>query len=128
MTKRPHFAALLLMVFVAYLRRTMAFVDQQRTTLMGDDVRAEREAVLAAIREERVAVLEAIAMERSIVLEALRAERAATFEDLDKLMDDAFSREANKIFVRGLVLIVIFLAGLAVIVLFGARAIKVQKR
>lgn len=78
MTKRPRFAALLLMVFVAYLRRTMAFVDQQRTTLMGDDVRAER--------------------------------------------------EANKIFVRGLVLIVIFLAGLAVIVLFGARAIKVQKR
>jgi hypothetical protein len=111
----------------AYLRRTMAFIDQQRSTLMGDDVQTERVAVLAAIREERVAVFEAIAEERSIVIEALRAERAATFDDLYRLMDDTFSREVNKIFVRGLILIVMFLAGLAVIVFLGVRAIKAQK-
>jgi hypothetical protein len=111
----------------AYLTRTMAFVDQQRTTLMGEDVRSEREAVLAAIRDERVAVFEAIAAERGIVLEALRAERAATFEDLDKLMDHSFSREVNKIFVRGLILVLMFLAGFAVIVFLGVRAIKAQK-
>jgi hypothetical protein len=111
----------------AYLRRTMSFVDQQRTTLMGEDLRAEREAVLAAPGKERVAVLEAIAEERSIVLEALRAERVATFEDLDKLLDHSFSREVNKIFVRGLVLVVMFLAGLAAIVYLGVRAIKAQK-
>jgi hypothetical protein len=107
-----------------YLRNTMAFVDRQRATLMRDDVRAEREAVLAAIQAERIAVLDAIAEERAIVLDALRAERAATFEDLDALMDNAFSREVNKMFVRGLVLIVLFLAGLAVIVFFGVRALK----
>jgi hypothetical protein len=107
-----------------YLRNTMAFVDRQRATLVRDDVRAEREAVLAAIQAERIAVLDAIAEERAIVLDALRAERAATFEDLDALMDNAFSREVNKMFVRGLVLIVLFLAGLAVIVFFGVRALK----
>jgi hypothetical protein len=42
-------------------------------------------------------------------------------------MDDTFSREVNKIFVRGLILIVMFLAGLAVIVFLGVRAIKAQK-
>jgi len=89
----------------AYLTRTLAFVNQQRATLMGDDVRAEREAVLAAITEERIAVLEAIAEERSIVLDTLRAERAAAFEDLDALMDEAFTREVNKMFVRGLILV-----------------------
>lgn len=111
----------------AYLSRTLAFVNHQRATLMGDDVRAEREAVLAAIQEERVAVLAAIAEERTIVLDALRTERAATFEDLDTLMDRAFTREANKLFLRGLVLIGIFLAGLAVIVSLGVRALRGQK-
>jgi hypothetical protein len=110
-----------------YLRNTMAFIDQQRATLMGDDVRAEREAILMAIQAERIAVLDAIADERAVVLDALRAERVATFEDLDALMDRAFTREANKLFVRGLVLIALFLTGLAVVVFFGVRAIKGQK-
>jgi hypothetical protein len=105
----------------------MAFIDQQRATLMGDDVRAEREAILMAIQAERIAVLDAIADERAVVLDALRAERVATFEDLDALMDRAFTREANKLFVRGLVLIALFLTGLAVVVFFGVRAIKGQK-
>jgi hypothetical protein len=110
-----------------YLSRTLTFVDQQRTTLMGDDVRAEREAVLAAIQAERISVLAAIAEERTIVLEALRGERVATFEDLDALMDKAFTREVNKMFVRGLVLIGLFLAGFGVIVFLGVRALKEQK-
>ena len=109
------------------LSRTLAFVNQQRATLMGNDVPKEREAVLAAIREERIAVLSTVAEEREIVLEALREERVATFEDLDTLMDEAFTREVNKIFVRGLVLIGLFLAGLAAVVSLGVRAIKKQQ-
>jgi hypothetical protein len=111
----------------ASLTRTLAFVDQQRTTLMGDDVRAEREAVLATIREERIAVLEAISEERRIILDALREECAATFDDLDTLMDDAFTREVNKMFIRGLILIGLFLVGFATIVFFGVRALKQRK-
>ena len=111
----------------AYLRRTLSFVDQQRATLMGEDVRAEREAILAAIQAERIAVLEAIADERSIVLDALRKERAATFEDLDALMDKAFTREVNKMFARGIVLVSIFLIGLAVIAFLFVRAMKHQR-
>jgi hypothetical protein len=111
----------------AYLSRTLTFVHQQRTILMSEDVRAEREAILAAIQEERIAVLAAIAEERSIVLEALRGERVATFEDLDALMDEAFTREVNKMFVRGLFLIGLFLAGFAVIVFLGVRALNEQK-
>ena len=111
----------------AYLTRTLAFVNQQRATLMGDDVRAEREAVLAAITEERIAVLEAIAEERSIVLDTLRAERAATFEDLDALMDEAFTREVNKMFARGLILVSMLLVGLAVIAFLFVRALRQQK-
>lgn len=111
----------------AYLSRTLAFINQQRAMLMGDDVRAEREAILAAIQEERVAVLAAIAEERTIILDALRAERVATFEDLDALMDEAFTREVNKMFARGLVLISLFLAGFAGIAFLGVRALKNQK-
>lgn len=110
----------------AYLTRTLAFVNQQRTTLMHDDVRAEREAVLTAIREERIAVLQAIAEERGIVLAALHEERVATFEDLDRLMDDAFTREVNKLFSRGLVLAAIILGGFAAITFLGVRALKRQ--
>jgi hypothetical protein len=108
----------------AYLSRTLAFINQQRTTLMTNDVRAEREAVLRAIREERIAVLEAIADERRIILEALREERVATFDDLDQLMDEAFSREVNKLFARGLILIAIILGGFATITFLGVRALK----
>ncbi len=111
----------------AYLSRTLAFINQQRAMLMGDDVRAEREAILAAIQEERVAVLAAIAEERTIILDVLRAERVATFEDLDALMDEAFTREVNKMFARGLVLICLFLAGFAGIAFLGVRALKNQK-
>jgi hypothetical protein len=110
-----------------YLRRTMNFVDGQRATLMGDDVRREREAILAAIQEERIAVLEAISDERQIVLDALREERTKTFEDLDALMDEAFSREVDKLFVRGLFLIALFLIGFAGITFLGVRAFRAQK-
>lgn len=108
----------------AYLSRTLAFIDQQRETLMGEEVRTEREVILAAIQEERFAVLAAIAEERAIVLDALREERAATFEDLDILMDRAFTREVNKMFARGLVLIALFLTGFGVIVFLGIRAFR----
>ena len=108
----------------AELSRTLSFIDQQRTILMHEDVRGERQAVLTAIREERIAVLEAIADERRIVLDALRAERVATFQDLDGLMDKAFTREINKLFIRGLILIAILLAGFATITILGARALK----
>lgn len=108
----------------AYLSRTLTFVDQQRSILMTSDVRAEREAVLSAIREERIAVLAAIAEERSIVLEALRRERVATFEDLDQLIDQAFSREVDRLFTRGLILIAIILGGFAAITFLGVRALK----
>jgi len=111
----------------AYLSRTLAFIDQQRETLMGEEVRTEREAILAAIQEERFAVLAAIAEERAIVLDALREERAATFEDLDILMDRAFTREVNKMFARGIVLVSIFLIGLAVIAFLFVRAMKHQR-
>jgi len=111
----------------AFLSRTLSFVDHQRLTLMGDDVRVEREAILSAIREERIAVLAAIAEERTIVLDALRQERVATFEDLDALMDEAFTREVNKMFARGLVLIGLFLVGFAVITFLGVRAFKRQR-
>jgi hypothetical protein len=111
----------------AYLSRTFAFIHEQRSTLMGEEVRVEREAVLAAIREERIAVLEAVAEERGIVLDALRTERAATFEDLNTLMDEAFTREVNKLFVRGLVLVGLFLIGFAGITFLGVRAFRAQK-
>jgi hypothetical protein len=107
-----------------YLTRTLEFVNQQRDTMMNQDLRAEREAVLAAVREERVAVLEAVATEREIVLAALRQERAATFEDLDQLMDRAFTREVNKLFTRGLILAAIILGGFASITYLGVRAIN----
>jgi len=93
---------------------------------MHEDVRDEREAVLIAISEERIAVLEAIADERRIVLGALLEERVATFEDLDELMDQAFTREINKLFIRGLILIAIILGGFAVIVFLGVRALNKQ--
>lgn len=108
----------------AHLTRTLAFLDQQRATLMSGDVPAEREAVLSALTEERVAVLQAIAEERRIVLEAIGQERAAAFSDLDRLMDEAFTREVNKLFVRGLVLVAIALGGFAAITFLGVRAIN----
>ena len=111
----------------AYLSRTLSFVHQQRTTLMANDVRGEREAILAAIREERIAVLTAVTEERTIILDALRLERAATFEDLDALMDEAFTREVNKMFARGIVLVSLFLIGLAVIAFLFVRATKQQR-
>ncbi len=111
----------------ASLTRTLSFVNQQREILMNEDVRAEREAVLAAIEEERIAVFEAIAEERAIVLEALHQERAVIFEDLDALIDDVFSRELNQIFVRGLILIGIFLAGFALIVYLGLRSFRTRE-
>ncbi len=108
----------------AYLTRTLVFVAQQRTTLMGEDVRVEREAIMAAVREERIAVLQALAEERRIVLEAVSQERAAVFRDLDQLMDEAFTREINKLFIRALILIAILLGGFAAITFLGARALK----
>ena len=108
----------------AELSRTLSFIDQQRTVLMHEDVRGERRAVLTAIREERIAVLEAIADERRIVLDALREERVATFQDLDDLMDKAFTREINKLFIRGLILIAIILGGFAAITFLGVRALN----
>jgi len=114
----------ILEVLDAELSRTLSFIDQQRTILMHEDVRGERQAVLTAIREERMAVLEAIADERRIVLDALRAERVAIFQDLDRLMDKAFTREINKLFIRGLILIAILLAGFATITILGTRALK----
>jgi hypothetical protein len=108
----------------AELSRILSFIDQQRTILMHEDVRAERQAVLIAIREERIAVLEAIADERQIVLDTLREERVAIFEDLDDLMDKAFTREINKLFIRGLILIAILLAGFTTITTLGTRALK----
>jgi hypothetical protein len=106
------------------LSRILRFIDQQRTILMHEDVRSEREAVLIAISEERIAVLEAIADERRIVLDALREERMATFQDLDDLMDKAFTREINKLFIRGLILIAILLGGFAAITFLGVRALN----
>jgi hypothetical protein len=108
----------------AELSRILSFIDQQRTILMHEDVRDERQVVLIAIREERIAVLEAIADERRIVLDAIREERVVTFQDLDDLMDKAFTREINKLFIRGLILIAILLAGFTTITILGTRALK----
>jgi hypothetical protein len=108
----------------AELSRILSFIDQQRTILMHEDVRGEREAILDAIRDERIAVLKAIADERRIVLDALREERVATFSDLDELMDRAFTREINKLFIRGLILIAILLGGFAAIIFLGVRALN----
>jgi hypothetical protein len=108
----------------AELSRILSFINQQRTILMDEDVRGEREAVLISIREERIAVLEAIANERQIVLDTLREERVVTFQDLDDLMDKAFTREINKLFIRGLILIAILLAGFTTITILGTRALK----
>lgn len=91
---------------------------------MRDDVRAEREAILDAVREERIAVLEALAEERAIILTALHEERTATFQDLDRLTDEAFTREVNKLCVRGLVLAAIVLGGFADITFLGVRALN----
>ncbi len=106
------------------LRETLSFVEDQRTTLMHEDVRSEREAILAAVREERLAVLAAISDERRIVLEAISQERGAVFADLNALMNEAFSREINKLFIRGLILIAIILAGFAAITFLGVRALN----
>jgi len=111
----------------AYLRETLVFVDLQRTTLMHEDVRTEREAILAAVQEERMAVLAAISEERRIVLGAVSRERAAVFADLDTLMDEAFTREVNRLFIRGLVLITIVLGGFAAITFPGVRALKRER-
>jgi hypothetical protein len=108
----------------AYLTRTLLFVAQQQTTLMGEDVRVEREAIMAAVREERIAVLQALAEERRIVLEAVSQERAAVFRDLDQLLDEAFTREINKLFIRSLILFAIILGGFAAITFLGVRALK----
>ena len=108
----------------SYIRETLEFVDLQRTTLMHDDVRSEREAILAAVREERVAVMTAISDERRIVLEALSQEHAAVFSDLNTLMEEAFTREIDRLFIRGLILIAIILAGFATITFLGVRALN----
>ncbi len=112
----------------AELTRILSFIDQQRMALMHEDVRSEREAVLIAIREERIAVLAAIAEERRIVLDALREERVATFSDLDELMDKAFTREVNKLFIRALILIAILLGGFAAITFLGVRVLNKQDK
>lgn len=112
----------------ASLVRTLRFVDGQRATLMHEDVRTEREAVLAALREERIAILEAVARERQLVLDAISSERSAAFEDLDRLVDEAFSRELDRFFVRALILIAIVLGGFAVITFLGVRALNRASR
>jgi hypothetical protein len=106
------------------LSRTMRFVDGQRATLMREDLRAEREAVLAAVSAERIALLAAISEERRLVLEAVSEERQAAFRDLDELVDTALTREVNKMFIRGLLLIAIALAGFAAITYLGVQALK----
>ena len=106
------------------LSRTMRFIDGQRATLMREDLRAEREAVLAAVSAERIALLAAISEERRVVLEAVSKERQAAFRDLDDLVDQTLTRELNKMFIRGLVLIVIVLAGFAAITYLGVQALK----
>ena len=111
-----------------YLRETLAFVDLQRSTLMHEDVRAERQAILAAVREERIAVMAAIAEERRIVLEAVQEERTAVFDELDTLMDQAFTREINKLFIRALILIAVLLGGFATITALGVRALNRKQR
>jgi len=102
-----------LQALTAHLERTLAFVDQQRATIMHEDVRAEREAVLTAIQQERIAILE-----------ALREERIATFQDLDALMEKSFSREIDKLFLRALQLIGIALLGLAALAFFVVLGLR----
>ena len=108
----------------AYLKETLRFVEMQRSTLMTEEVRYEREAIMAAVREERIAVLEAVSEERRIILETLGRERSAIFQDLDVLMDRAFTREINRLFLRGLLLIAILLIGFSAITILGVRALK----
>lgn len=52
--------------------------------------------------------------------------RVAIFGDLDRLMDDASTREVNKLFIRGLLLSAIILGGFAAITFLGVRALKRQ--
>lgn len=111
----------------AYLMKTLGFMNQQRRVLMTEELRFEREAVMASVREERIATLETLAEERRIILEAISHERAAVFDDLDHLMDEAFTREANKLFVRGMVLVAMILAGFAAITFLGVRALKRER-
>jgi len=106
------------------LTRILGFVDQQRTVVMHEDVRAEREAIVDAIRDERIAVLAAIAEERRITLEALHEERLATFQDLNELVEKSVGREIDRLFTRALILIVILLGGLALITFLGVRAAR----
>jgi hypothetical protein len=112
----------------ASLLKTLEFVESQRVALMREDLRAEREAVMAAVREERIAVLEAVAEERRIILEALSAERTAVFSDLDSLLDRAISREIDELFIRALLLIAILLGGFGAITFLGVRALNREKR
>ncbi len=108
----------------AQLSRILSFVDQQRATVMHEDVRAEREAVVDALRAERIAVLAAATEERQIVLEALREERLAAFADLDALVEKTVGREIDRLFLRALILIAILLGGLALITYLGVRAVR----
>jgi len=92
--------------------------------LMQEDVRTEREAVLTALAEERAIVLAALADERRLVLEALHQERVDTFDDLESLVDGAVSRQLDRLFLKAFVLIVVFLAGLAIIAFLFARSLR----
>jgi hypothetical protein len=108
----------------AQLTRILDFVDQQRAVVMHEDLRAERQVILDAVRNERVAVLAAAAQERQTILEALHEERLATFEDLDTLVEKSVGREIDRLFTRALILILILLAGLALITYLGVRAVR----
>ena len=46
------------------------------------------------------------------------------FADLNAPMDEAFTREINKVFSRALILIALLLGGLAAIVFFFVRALN----
>ncbi len=52
---------------------------------------------------------------------------AAFLEDLDPLMDEAFTREVNKLFIRGLILITIIPGGFAATTFLGVRALKRER-
>ncbi|MEJ2190201.1 MAG: hypothetical protein P8Y93_12475 [Acidobacteriota bacterium] len=106
------------------LTRILRFVEQQRVTVMHEDLRAERQAILDALRDERIAVLAAAASERQIILETLHEERLATFEDLDALIEDSVGREIDRLFVRALILIAVLLGGLALLTFVGVRAVR----
>jgi hypothetical protein len=109
-----------------YLEKTLAFVEDQRSILMQEEVRAEREAVLAALAEERAIVLAALADERRVVLEALHQERVDTFDDLESLVDGAVSRQLDRLFLKAFVLLVVLLAGLAIIAFLFARSVRTR--